>query len=162
MTDREDLALLARRWYDARWHTFWTVRRRFERVPVPSALAGMITDREPYRSQVLIDAGYWVSLFCPMGLDPVVEIGEFAVGPHAPWAAAVRRLAYAVTTLDAMAACAAPISTVHETFELVVREETVWKVAQVWSPAERASVLAALPGIRERWPTSRAVRPSNR
>lgn len=137
-------------WSEARVATFWHRRRQFEPVEIPDELLELVTRFEPYRRQALDDASTYLSLFCPLGLAPVVHVASHVVRPFEHWSHAIRGLEFRVESSDAMTIGSATTSW-SERWDLVVLEEGRWKVASLWDPPTRRLQLAAAAEMKAAW-----------
>jgi hypothetical protein len=120
-----------------------------ESTEIPLPLISTITNKEPYRSQVLADVKIYLRCPAPNGLGRYIEIKRpLDVIPFDEWAQTISPLKFRVHWSVTMSGDNWDYA--NSEIERVVFEENQWKIASLWNERAREDTMKLIEWLRKR------------
>ena len=120
----------------------------FDNTEIPQPLMNTITNKEPYRNQVLADAKILLRIPTGCGIGINVEISKpFEIVPFQDWEQAISPLKAVIHWSLTMSGDNSQSN--HTEIDRVAVEDDRWKIASIWSDKEREETIKQIEMIRE-------------
>src|SRR5262245_48319125 len=144
MPSQDQLLALSALWLDARPMVF---AGSYEPRDVPDALLATITATEPYRSQAIDDARYYLAMPKLAGIGLTYQIVEpISIVRFEGWESSVSPLQILLLWSQAMESGFNDAA--YEYLQRVAVEDDQWKIVSIWDDASRKESLMFLERLK--------------